>query len=238
MKGDISTPTTDGTGRSTGAISGARGSRRARDHASSDEHARELLSELQHRVRNTLAVVRSIARRTAEGSSTVEEMISHFDGRLNAFARVQSAVTRSLTGAVELQAIIEDELLAVATREGQQLRIGGPAVWLRPKPAASISLAIHELATNAVKYGALSERDGRIDVHWEPLAEELRLNWVETGLKEPPRPAYEGFGHEMLRRTLPYDLKAETNMDFTDEGLRFTMRMPLGPNVLAEQEAK
>ena len=206
--------------------------------AQSERRANALLAELQHRVRNTLAVARSIARRTAERSSNVEEMLSHSEGRLNAFSRIQSAVTRSPESGVELTAIIDDELLALAAREGDQLRIRGPAVCLKPRPAETISLAIHELATNAVKYGALSAASGCVNVSWrrEPKGdhEQLTFIWQETGVPTLPEPAGDGFGHEMLRRTLPYELGAETDIEFTADGLRFTMEMPLGPDVLAE----
>lgn len=209
---------------------------RAADKAlrESERHAKTLLAELRHRVRNTLAVVRSIARRTADRSKDIEDHYAHFEGRLNAFARVQSAFTRSTSGGVELRAIVEDELLAVATREGDQLLIEGPTVWLKSKPAESVSLAIHELATNAVKYGALAERTGRIEVHWQRDPKEIRLEWTESGLAQPPSAVHEGFGLELLRRTLPYDLDAETSFEFTDGGVRFTLRLPVGPEVLAE----
>ena len=205
----------------------------------SERHAQILLAELQHRVRNTLAVVRSIGRRTAERSTNVEEMVSHFEGRLNAFARVQSAVTRAAEPGIELSSIIDDELLAVAAREGDQLRISGPKVHLRSRPAESISLAVHELATNAVKYGALSVEGGRVRVSWDVAAPDdappkLTFKWLETGLPKRPSARREGFGHDMLRRSLPYELQAETDIEFTADGLRFTMRMPLGPYVLAE----
>ena len=205
----------------------------------SERHQGLLLAELQHRVRNTLAVIRSIAGRTADRSENVEELFSHFEGRLNAFARVQSAVTRSSAGSVDFRAIVDDELLAVASHEGQGLRIRGPNVCLTAKAAESLSRAIHELATNAVKYGALSNEGGRLTIDWAVTPVEgdgraLAMEWVETGLREPPNPTHEGFGHELLRRTLPYDLGAETNIDFTSDGMLFKLRMPLGPDVLAE----
>lgn len=204
----------------------------------SERHAQSLVAELQHRVRNTLAVVRSIARRTAERSATTDEMISHFEGRLNAFSRVQSIVTRSPGAGVDLKGIVEDELLAVATREGRQLSIKGPEVFLKPRAAESVSLAVHELATNAVKYGALSAQNGRVRVAWErrnhARPEQLQLEWLESGLDREPRADREGFGHEMLLRTLPCDLAAETSIEFTQDGLRFTMILALGPEILAE----
>jgi PAS domain S-box-containing protein len=204
----------------------------------SEERLRLLLGELQHRVRNTLAVVRSIARRTAERADTVDEFMSHFDGRLNAFARVQAAVARTAEGSVNLKGIIEDELLALATREGEHLRIDGPEVELKPRAAETISLAIHELATNAVKYGALAAEHGRVAISWRRIqgddGDTLEFEWVESGLDPRPKSTHEGFGHEMLLRTLPYDLEAKTDIAFNDDGIRFTMHMPLGPDVLAE----
>lgn len=202
-------------------------------------HQQTLLAELQHRVRNTLGVVRSIARRTAERSKDVDEMSSHFQGRLDAFSRVQAIVTRNPESGIDLAGLIEDELLAHAAREGESLKINGPDVSLKPRPAETISLAVHELATNAVKYGALSSEGGRIAVTWERLqpdgSEMLRLVWEENGVKMPSKePARQGFGLELLQRTLPYDLRAETRVVFRPEGIRFELAMPLGPDVLAQ----
>jgi PAS domain S-box-containing protein len=204
----------------------------------SERHSQALLAELQHRVRNTLAVVRSIARRTAERSTDLDEMIAHFEGRLNAFSRVQSAITRSPETGVELNAIVEDELLAVAAREGKQLKIKGPDIYFQSRPAEALSLAIHELATNAVKYGALSVESGRIRVQWKRVTdgdtEYLDFEWVESGLPVEPSAGREGFGHEMLKRSLAYDLGAKTEIQFKRDGLRFVMHLPLTGIVLAE----
>src|SRR3712207_9087536 len=111
-----------------------------------------LLAELQHRVRNTLAVVRSIARRTGETSDTVEDYAMHLDGRLNAFARTQAMVTRNPSAGVDLETLVAEELNSYHAREGGQLRISGPPLRLCTKAAETFSLAVHELATNAVKY--------------------------------------------------------------------------------------
>ncbi len=202
-------------------------------------HQQTLLAELQHRVRNTLGVIRSIARRTAETSADVEEMAMHFEGRLGAFSRVQSLVTRNPDAGVDLTGLVEDELLAHAAREGEGLRISGPSISLKPRPAETMSLAVHELATNAVKYGALSAADGRIDVLWQRTTREgsewLDFVWEENGLSlQSGAPERQGFGLELLTRTLPYDLRASTEIEFRPEGLRFSMKVPLGPEILAE----
>jgi PAS domain S-box-containing protein len=200
-----------------------------------EEHQKMLLGELQHRVRNTLGVIRSIGRRTAESSADVEDMWSHLEGRIDAFSRVQAAVTRKPDAGVDLASLIEDELRAHAAREGERLRVSGPDLALKPRTAETLSLAIHELATNAVKYGALGAPTGMLSVTWRRELGRLELFWEEGGLQGlSPTPARHGFGLELLQRTLPYELDAESRIEFRPQGLRFALSVPLGPNVLAE----
>lgn len=195
---------------------------------------RLLLAELQHRVRNTLGVVRSIARRSAESSSTVEEYASHFDGRLNAFARTQALVTRDPEGGVDLEYLVVEELLAYDAREGEQMRVSGPKIRFQPKAAESFALAIHELATNALKYGALSQPSGRIDVSWRiddsTQPAQLMFEWRERGGPEVSPPPRKGFGTELLERTLAFELKGQTTMAFDSGGLQCTITIPLNKN--------
>ncbi|MCA1414118.1 PAS domain-containing protein [Bradyrhizobium sp. NBAIM20] len=196
-----------------------------------EERQRLLLAELQHRVRNTLGVVRSIARRSAETSSTVEEYASHLDGRLNAFARTQALVTRDPEGGVDLEYLVVEELLAYNAREGEQMRVSGPKVRFQPKAAETFALAIHELATNALKYGALSQPSGRVDVTWrvdestDPA--ELVFEWRERGGPRVTARPRKGFGTELLERTLAFELKGQTTMTFNPAGLQCTITIPL-----------
>jgi two-component system CheB/CheR fusion protein len=196
----------------------------------SESRLRVLLAELQHRVRNTLAVVKSISQRTADSSNSVEEMAAHLAGRLDSFARVQSAVTRNPEAGVDLKNLIADEFLAHAAHEGEQLTMDGPDVALRPKAAESLSLAVHELTTNAVKHGALSASNGgriHIDWHIKDNGKGLQFDWTERGLDGRTHPpARHGFGMELLTRILPYDLDAKTKVEFEPEGLRFSMELP------------
>ncbi|TFV76360.1 hypothetical protein E4K64_12315 [Bradyrhizobium frederickii] len=196
-----------------------------------EERQRLLLAELQHRVRNTLGVVRSIARRSAETSSTVEEYASHLDGRLNAFARTQALVTRDPDGGVDLEYLVVEELLAYDAREGEQMRVSGPKVRFQPKAAETFALAIHELATNALKYGALSQPSGRIEVSWRidesTAPAQLMFEWRERGGPEVPPPPRKGFGTELLERTLAFELKGQTKLAFNSGGLQCTIAIPL-----------
>lgn len=196
-----------------------------------EERQRLLLAELQHRVRNTLGVVRSIARRTADTSSTVEEFASHLDGRLNAFARTQALVTRDPEGGVDLEYLAVEEMLAYNAREGEQVRVSGPPVRFQSKAAETFALAIHELATNALKYGALSRPTGRIEISWrleqgtDPA--ELVFEWRERGGPPVAPPPHKGFGTELLERTLAFEFKGQTRLAFSPKGLECTITIPL-----------
>jgi two-component system CheB/CheR fusion protein len=201
-----------------------------------EERQRLLLAELQHRVRNTLGVVRSIARRSAETSTSVEDYASHLDGRLNAFARTQSMVTRDPEGGVDLEYLVVEELLAYNAKEGEQLRVSGPSVRLQPKAAETFALAVHELATNALKYGALNQPTGRIDVSWrlDDAADPTQLifDWRERGGPPVTAPRRKGFGSEMLERTLAFEFKAKTTLIFNAQGLHCTIAVPLNRRVV------
>jgi PAS domain S-box-containing protein len=191
-----------------------------------------LLGELQHQVRNALAVVRSLARRTAERCDSVDEFQMHFDGRLDAFARARSLVTRDPAGGVDLELLIAEELLAHHAHDGDQVTINGPAVRLKSKTADALGLAIHELAVNAVKFGGLSSEDGRVEVTWEVEDSVgqclLALTWVDAMPgRAVPRSKHQGFGSELIERSLVYELDAVTDLAIGPEGVRCEIRMPL-----------
>jgi two-component system CheB/CheR fusion protein len=204
-----------------------------------EERQRVLVAELQHRVRNTLAVIRQIARRTAETSDNVDDYAAHLDGRINAFARTQSVLTRAPGSGVPMHEIFEDELLAHAAKE-DQATVDGPRISLQAKAAETIGLAAHELATNALKYGALSTPDGRVQVRWTivPGEEEERLHfeWRETGAKVLSNgPRRQGFGLTLLERTVPYQLDAEARVEFVPGGLICTIDMPLNDKTVIKE---
>lgn len=231
-------PTFDEAGKVTGVVSVISDIdvRKRSEEAlqKSERHAQILLAELQHRVRNTLAVVRSIARRTAESSTSAEDMLAHFQGRFDAFSRVQAALTRSTDQKVDLRSLIDDELVAHATREGGQVHISGPPIALESKAAERLSLAIHELTTNAVKHGALRNDQGRVRISWAQKPNggvpELQLNWNESGVEDVAPSDRQGFGMELLTRSLPYDVQGTAEVELAPGGLRFELRMPLPSN--------
>ncbi|MFH0300046.1 chemotaxis protein CheB [Bradyrhizobium sp. 31Argb] len=195
------------------------------------ERQRLLLAELQHRVRNTLGVIRSIARRSAETSSSVDEYAAHLDGRLNAFARTQALVIRDPEGGVDLEYLVIEELLGYNAREGERLRVSGPQVRFQSKAAETFALALHELATNALKYGALSQPSGRIEISWriDEAVNPPRLvfDWRERNGPSVAPPPRKGFGTELLERTLAFEFKGQTMMMFNAGGLHCTIIIPL-----------
>ncbi|WP_162559842.1 PAS domain S-box protein [Methylobacterium radiodurans] len=202
-----------------------------------------MLGELQHRVRSTLAAVRGLARRTGDTSLTAEDYAAHLDGRLNALTRVLGVIGQDPGAGISLESLVAEELLTNIAHEGEQAFISGPEVLLQPRAAETFGLALHELATNAVKYGALTSAQGRVTVRWWIEGEErqgadrLIFDWVETGAQHPvlaPQPG--GFGMSLLQDTLPYELEAETTIAFTPQGLACRIALPVTPRVLRSVE--
>lgn len=193
-----------------------------------------LVAELQHRVRNVLTVVRAVFARTTEAGGDAAEIADHFKGRLDALARTQVLSTRNPSRTVDLEDLIRDELLSVGASDGPRISLSGPDVTLEHKQAEAIGLAIHELTTNALKYGALKSPTGKLSIRWklnlrygEPPV--LDLTWLEQGIAAVPvSPARRGFGRELIEDALPYQLGARTTLEFRGNGARCSMSVPLG----------
>nr|WP_041756582.1 sensor histidine kinase [Bradyrhizobium sp. ORS 278] len=195
------------------------------------DHQKFLLAELQHRVRNMLAVIRSIIRRTGESSESAEDFASHLEGRIAALSRIQAVVTRDPLAGFDLTELIADELRAGAAREDRQYSLSGPAVRIKAKAAESIGLAMHELATNALKFGALTVPRGFIDIAWRlderDAVRWLVIDWIETGLSgRVIGPSRHGFGTVLLEQMLPYEVGARVIRRFEPSGLRCEIRLP------------
>jgi two-component system, chemotaxis family, CheB/CheR fusion protein len=185
-----------------------------------------------------LAVVRSLAARTVEGSSDLEDFASHFDGRLETLARTQNILTRTSEVTIDLEELVRDELMSLSTPDGDQVKIAGPTVRLRQNAAETFALAVHELATNAVKYGALATNKGRVSVTWRVVktsaGPRLSLQWRESGVAlVDPSPARTGFGRDLIENGLPYELGATTTLEFAPGGVQAAIELPLTPATAA-----
>jgi two-component sensor histidine kinase len=190
-----------------------------------------LLSELQHRVRNTLGLVRSIIRRTALSSGSPEDMDMNLQGRIGAIARVQAAASRpGGTQGVNLLEIVSDELNMNLLREGEDVTLQGDSVFVNARTAELIGLSIHELATNAIKHGALNG-NGHVVISWRQPDRDramLEFSWAETfGDEQLIRHGQPGFGTELLTRTLPYELGAQTRFEVRRDGVSFSLLLAL-----------
>jgi PAS domain S-box-containing protein len=222
-------PLLDDDGR-VQAIAGV--SRDVTDEKRASERQALLVAELQHRVRNILAMIGSVARRIAKGSESVSDYSAHFESIVASMARTQALLTRSPGAGVDLSQLLLDEVKAHTTLEGQ-LICEGPTVLLSSKAAEVLTLTIHELATNSVKYGALSGPDGRLHLSWTAAPEGetlwLRFTWTETGVTPPEGPRREGFGTELVTRRVPFELGGRGAMAFDADRLIARIEFPLLP---------
>lgn len=184
-----------------------------------------LVAELSHRVKNTLATVISIARQSFANPDS-EEARGSFDSRIRGLAQTHSRLAESNWSGVSLATMLADELAPY--RNDSNVHIEGPAIELNPKCALTLGLAVHELATNAAKYGALSSKSGEVHVTWAYDASEhmLRLAWTERGGPPVNPPKRSGFGRLLIERALASDLNGAVELEFANQGLRCTIAIP------------
>ena len=207
-----------------------------------EERQRVLIAELQHRTRNLLSVVRSMAEKTARNSANFDDFRVSFRDRLHAMARVQALLSRlEEHDRVTFDDLIHGEMAAMDG--GDRVTLSGPSgVRLRSSTVQTLAMALHELATNAVKYGALAQPSGQLAVTWsfEPSGEDgkpwLHIDWRECGVKMPPAgsaPRGGGQGRELIEQALPYQLSARTSYTLGSEGIHCTISAPVSANLEA-----
>jgi two-component system CheB/CheR fusion protein len=192
-------------------------------------HREMLVGELSHRVKNMLAVVQSLATRTLRQSGSMEELRDAFLGRLQALSNAHDMIFEGGVDRIGLDRIVEQAMQPFETRG--EIRIGkGPEFTLGPAASQTLLLILHELATNAAKYGALSAPAGRVSVDWrnEGKGDERRLciNWSESGGPKVVKPARDGQGMRFVRRSTAYELRGEARFEFESGGLRAIIDIP------------
>lgn len=197
----------------------------------SDEYHRQRTLELQHRVRNVLALVRSIIRRSGYEGASAEDFASHLEARVSALARTQGWLSIDGDGGSDLEDLLRAELAANAARD-TQFTIDGPALRLSARAAETMALTLHELTINALKFGALAAPTGHISIDWSiernTTPHNLRWCWCESGVGiATPVPRRRGFGQELIERVLPYEFGARTSMTFVPGGMRCEIALPL-----------
>lgn len=197
-----------------------------------EEHQRLLTGELQHRIKNTLAMVQAIANQTLRSATDLDEAREAFAGRLISLGRAHDILTQVSWTAAPIGEVIEGALCVHRQNSVPRIRISGPNVLLAAKPALSLALALHELATNAAKYGALSNESGTIDLRWHVVheAEEPRfcLTWSEQA--GPPiisPPVQRGFGSRLIERSFAAESGGAVTLTYPPTGLVCRIEAPL-----------
>ena len=195
-----------------------------------EERQRLLTAELDHRVKNTLASVVAVMERSRPGAQSIDAFMDSLQGRIQSMSRAHSRLSRSRWTGVGLRQLVDDELQPYGMVES--VAVEGPDLVLTPDAAQSVTMVIHELTTNAAKYGALSSPVGRVWVHWEirrdsQAASTVCLVWHESGGPPVLPPQRDGFGMNVIRQILPYDLGARVDVKFARGGVRCEIVIPL-----------
>jgi two-component sensor histidine kinase len=213
-------PDEDGVVRRIGGIAEDVTERRA-----AEERLKLLAAEVDHRAKNLLAVVQVMLRQTR--GTTVPEYAKAAQGRIAALARAHTLLSRSHWRGADLRRLVMDELAAFQRGDGERIVIDGTSVLLRPEAAQSIALALHELATNATKYGGLSVPQGRIAVVWRRDSNgDLSLRWSETGGPPVSPPSRKGTGANVIERSIGQQLSGAVRFDWQRTGMVCEIHVP------------
>jgi two-component system CheB/CheR fusion protein len=204
----------------------------------SETRQRILIAELQHRTRNLLGVVQSIARQTLDG----DERSDVFIQRLAALGRVQSLIGHATQQSINLEDIVRAELQALGSAGDGRMTLAGPVVPLNLEHVQITALVLHELATNALKYGALKQPEGKLRVDWTIRQSEegssLLLHWRESGVPITEQPKRRGYGRELIEQALAYSLNARTELNFGPDGVVCVIEIPLTASPMAVLEER
>ena len=187
-----------------------------------------LTRELNHRVKNTLANVLSIVSLTRRRSADLDEFAEGLDGRIRALSATHDLLTQSDWGTTPIRAVVEVELAPYARDEDHQLDLVGPHTELAPNDALSLGLAVHELATNAAKYGSLSVPGGKVTVRWSQINDTLaKIQWIESDGPPVSQPQRRGFGTDLIEKIVAHELRHPVELDFRPEGVRCSLLVPV-----------
>jgi two-component system CheB/CheR fusion protein len=200
-----------------------------------EQHQRLLVDELNHRVKNMLTVVISLASQTLRRSDSLEQFSMIFMGRIHALTSAYSLLSDEGWQTVSLRDLLNEELKPFVASDRRNITLEGPRVLIEPRAALALGMAVHELTTNAVKYGALSVEEGNVKVSWQvasgPDGDQLLLEWSEKDGPEVSKPTHRGFGTTLIERGLRQDMAATVDIDFATSGITASLRAPLRSNL-------
>jgi PAS domain S-box-containing protein len=196
-----------------------------------EEHQVLLMAEIDHRAKNLLAAIQAMVLLTKSSARSVGDYADTLIGRLHAMARAHDLLARDKWRGARLFELVRDEFAAYVGNDSDALEITGEDILLRPRAAQTLSLALHELTTNAAKYGALSVPGGRVtivsSIERSSSEETLLLSWSESGGPAVMPPERRGFGSVVIERSIAHDLAGSASLEFEREGVRCVIRVPL-----------
>jgi two-component sensor histidine kinase len=197
-----------------------------------DERVRLLVAEVTHRAKNLLSVIQAIMRQTAMHSTTLEEFCDRFTGRLNSLAASHDLLVQQDWQGAALHDLVRSQVGHYSDADGSQIEIEGAPLMMPPLSAQHIGMALHELASNAVKYGALSTPQGRVRVAWDVTPDGeggrvCRLSWSESDGPPVLQPSRGGFGRVVLERTVAHALNGKVDLNYAEDGVRWAITFPL-----------
>jgi PAS domain S-box-containing protein len=196
-----------------------------------DDQRKTLMAELDHRVKNVLAAVQALALQTAKRTTSLESFLTTFAGRLKSMASANELLTAARWRGAAIAHLAAAELGGIAPG---QTRWEGPELFLTPRAANALSLAMHELATNALKFGALSTEAGRVDLRWTRLADGgFELTWTESGGPTVTAPAHLGFGSTLLGQVTGRELNGRAEVEYRSAGVR--VRLQASPAAIVDR---
>ncbi|HTH16806.1 MAG TPA: HWE histidine kinase domain-containing protein [Magnetospirillum sp.] len=198
------------------------------ERVQAEERQKLLVDELNHRVKNTLALAQAIAAQTLRTAESPQAFCQQFEARLHNLSQTHNLLNLTAWSGADLAKVLGAELAPYAGAETPRFVMAGDEVLLTPNSAVTLGMAFHELASNSAKYGAFSQPRGRIDVDWNRSSgSRLRLHWREQGGPPVQVPRRRGFGVSLLERGLAHQLGGRVELDFRPEGIRCLMDLPL-----------
>ena len=206
------------------------------DRKEAEERQDLLAREVDHRARNALAVVQSIVRLTR--ATSVDSYVAAVEGRIKALARAHALLSETRWHGADLGALVAEELAPYRVAEADKIETGGPNVSLLPHMAQGLALALHELATNAAKHGALSSMAGKVRLTWELRPDLLVLRWIETGGPRIAPPAARSFGLKVIRASIEKQLDGKATFEWDPLGMQCTLSIPQREMVVAREPRK